>query len=96
MRVFAKRRILEFIKEHADSECSLTVWYKIMTKSDLSSFEDLKKTFGSADKVKDVVIFNISGNKYRLIAHVTYKQKHVYIRHILTHSEYDKYAFNGG
>ena len=50
---------------------------------------EIKKVFASADKAGKFTVFNISGNKYRLIAAIHYNRKKVYIRHVLTHAEYD-------
>ncbi len=61
-----------------------------MDKTNYSSFTDLRKTFPSADKVKNLTAFNIGGNKVRLIAAIHYNTKCVYIRYVLTHAEYDK------
>lgn len=90
MRVITKRRIIEFYSLHRDSENSLNSWYKIISKSDFGSFNDLRKSFPSADLVNNLTVFNICGNKYRLIAAIHYNKQMVYIRDILTHKEYDK------
>ncbi len=90
MRVITKRRITEFNEKYPDSKNSLETWYKIVRKTDFNSFSDVRKVFNSSDKVDKFTVFNISGNKYRLIAAIHYNSKMVYIRHILTHKEYDK------
>lgn len=90
MKVISKARILEFSKEHPDSEGALTVWYAIISKTVYESFPDLRKTFPSADLVRNLTVFNIGGNKYRLIAAIHYNRKMIFIRNILTHSEYNK------
>jgi mRNA interferase HigB len=51
---------------------------------------EMKKTFGSADYVRPYTVFNISGNKYRLVALVDYEVQTVSIEHVLTHEEYDE------
>lgn len=53
------------------------------------NFIELRQIFPSADQVENLTVFNISGNKYRLIALVDYTYQKVFIRHILTHAEYD-------
>jgi len=58
--------------------------------TDFASFSELKKTFSGVDHVGRFIIFDIGGNKVRLIAYVVYGKKRIYIRHILTHKEYDK------
>ncbi len=90
MRIISKRRIAEFYKIHPDSRNSLHAWYIIISKTDFTTFSDLRKTFPNADLVNNLTVFNIGGNKYRLIAAIHYNKKILYIRHILMHKEYDK------
>jgi mRNA interferase HigB len=61
-----------------------------MTTTDFGSFAELRETFPSADMVGDLTVFNIGGNKYRLIASIHFKRHKVYVRHVLTHAEYDQ------
>lgn len=61
-----------------------------MRKTDYASFVALRVTFPSADQVDRFTVFNIGGNKFRLIAAIHYNRKKVYIRHVLTHAEYDR------
>ena len=60
--------------------------------SDLAP-QDLRRTFGTADFVEDLTVFNVGGNKYRVIAFVHYRRRAVYIKDVLTHREYDKGAW---
>ncbi|MBI3546508.1 MAG: type II toxin-antitoxin system HigB family toxin [Gammaproteobacteria bacterium] len=60
-----------------------------MSKTDFGSFVELKRSFGSVDKVGKFTVFDIGGNKFRLIAAMHYNRKKVYIRHVLTHVEYE-------
>ena len=90
MHVITRKRILEFSALHPDSRGPLTAWYAIVDKTDFRSFPELRRTFPSADKVGNKVVFNIGGNKYRLIAAVHFNRGKLYIRHILSHIEYDK------
>jgi mRNA interferase HigB len=93
MHIITHRRIREFAAIHPPSHGPLGAWYKIMAASDFGSFAELRQVFPSADKVKDKIIFNIAGNKYRLIAAIHFNRSKVYIRHILTHAEYDRGAW---
>ena len=68
----------------------MSAWYKIERNTDFSSFDDLRKTFSSADRVHNLTVFDIGGNKYRLIAAIHYNRTKVYIRSVMTHKEYDK------
>lgn len=65
-------------------------WFAIIRKTDYASFAALRTTFPSADHVDQFTVFNIGGNKFRLIAAIHYNRKKVYIRHVLTHAEYDR------
>lgn len=64
-----------------------------MTQSAFESFAELRMTFPSADLVGDLVVFNIGGNKYRLIVSFHFNRGKVYVRHVLTHGEYDRGAW---
>ena len=90
MDVFDLHLIDEFIFQYPNSRASLDVWLRTMQQSKFKHFNDLKQAFGSADYVKPHTIFNISGNKYRLISVITYSVGTTKIKHILTHAEYDK------
>ena len=90
MHIITRKRIQEFIKLHPDSQSSLESWYRIVKQTDYDSFAELRQHFASADYVDGFVVFNISGNKYRLITAIHFNRQKVYIRAILTHPEYDK------
>jgi len=90
MHIITRRRVLEFGKQHPDAEEPLDRWYRIVKRTSFESFSDLRKTFPSTDQVGKLTVFNIGGNKYRLIAFTVYEKKRIYIREILTHKEYDK------
>ncbi len=90
MRIITRKRLSEFGKKYPDSVEPLDRWYRIVKHSNYNSFSELRKTFPQADQVGKIIVFNISGNKYRLIAYVNFSTKRIYIRHILTHPEYDK------
>jgi len=80
MHIITRKRIQEFITKYPDSESSLKNWYRIVKRAEYNSFSDLKQHFRSADYVDGFVVFNISGNKYRLIAAIHFNRKKVYIR----------------
>ena len=82
--------IAKFTKKHARSRSSLNTWYEVTLKAIWKNYDDVKKTFGSADIYGDCVIFDIGGNNYRLIANVNYESEQVYVSAVLTHAEYDK------
>ena len=75
---------------YPDAERPLQVWYQTMERENFSDFNNLRETFASADYVDGLTVFNIGGNKYRLIASIHYNRRKVYIRNVLTHAEYDR------
>jgi len=67
---------------------ALESWYRIVKRTDFNSFNELRQTFPSADIVGNLTVFNIGGNKARLIAAIHCNTHGIYIRHILNHKEY--------
>ena len=90
MRIITRKRILNFVEKHNRAKKPLDVWYRIVKKTVFKNFDDLRKTYPSADLVGKFTVFNIGGNKYRLIAYIVYEAKKVFIHKILTHNDYDK------
>ncbi len=93
MHVITRKRLLEFAKKHPDCSTALESWYRIVKRTEFNSFNELRQTFPSADQVGNLTVFNIGGNKARLIAAIHYNTQRIYIRHILTHKEYDRGAW---
>jgi mRNA interferase HigB len=94
MRVVVAGKVLrEFVKQHADAETPLKSWRKLAENGDFRNLAELKKTFGSVDMVpvkkRDFYVFNIGGNKYRLVAALHFNTQMLFVRHVLTHAEYD-------
>ena len=96
MHIITRKRIQELIAKYPDSESFLENWYRIVKHAEYNSFNELSQHFRSADYVDGFVVFNISGNKYRLIAVIHFNRKKIYIREILTHQEYDKGKWKRG
>lgn len=90
VRVISRKRLREFADRHPEAAGPLGAWYRIMTHMDFASFGALRRAFGSADKVGPLTVFNISGNRYRLVAAIHYNRRRVYVRQVLTHGEYEK------
>lgn len=93
MHIISRKALRTFWEKHPDSESSLRRWFTAMNTLNFRSFQELRTVFPSADKVGDLIVFNISGNKYRLIASIHFNRGKVYVRHILTHKAYDKGAW---
>lgn len=90
MHIITRKRLLDFAKKHPDTATPPDTWYRIVKQSKITSFSKLREIFPSADKVDNLTVFNIGGNKIRLIAAIHYNTQCLYIRHVLTHKEYDK------
>jgi len=90
MHIISRKRLREFWEDYPDSETSLQRWYRIVSRTSFASLQELRHVFPSADQVGDLVVFNIGGNKYRLIASVHFNRQKVYVRRVLTHAEYDR------
>ena len=91
MHIITKRELKAFYIQHPDAKNHLLRWFRILSKTDFANVSELRSSFSnSVDSVGNKTVFNIGGNKYRLIASIHFNRKKVYIRRILTHVEYDK------
>ncbi len=90
MRIITKRRLTDFYTIHADAKKNLLTWAKTIRTATWQNLVELREAFPSADLVSNFTVFNIGGNKYRLIVYIDYENQIIFIRHILTHAEYDK------
>jgi mRNA interferase HigB len=97
MRIISRARIRKYWEKHPETENTLKKWYKVVENASWSCFSDVRKTFRSTDWVrvnnKEICVFNIGGNTIRLIAAIHFNVQTVYIRAVLTHSEYDKQSW---
>jgi len=89
MNVISFKRIREFSSTHRNAEASLRAWYTTAKKSNWQNLAELKMTYPSADLVGRYTVFNIKGNKYRLIARIVYRSQTIFIVVVLSHDEYD-------
>ena len=95
MRVIAKRTLRDFWSNNPDSEQQLLAWYREASKVNWESPNEIKTKYASASILKNSrVVFNICGNKYRLITEINFLRKWVFIRYIGTHKDYDKIDAN--
>ncbi len=90
MRVISKKPLREFWESYPDSEDQLKAWHSEAKDAEWHTPADVKAKYGAASILKDSrVVFNICGNKYRLIVKVNYQYEVIYIRFIGTHKQYD-------
>jgi mRNA interferase HigB len=90
VHIISRKQLNEFVDKHSEAKPSLAHWYRLAKRLNFSNFTDLQQTFPSADQVGKLTVFNIGGNKIRLIAAIHYNRKKIYIRAVLTHAEYDE------
>lgn len=90
MHVISRKRLKEAAGRHPELEAALDAWFRIAKKTSWQNLLDVRKTFATADAVDKWTVFNIKGNKYRLITEINYQYQRLYIRHVLTHAEYDQ------
>ena len=89
MHVISYKRIRQFSSVYPDSKASLDAWFKVTGKAIWGNLAELKAVYPSADLVGRFVVFNVAGNKYRLIARIVYRSRTLFIIAIMTHAEYD-------
>lgn len=90
MHIITRKRLNEFALKYPETESALARWYQIVKLNNFNSFVELRKEFPTADQVNNLTVFNIGGNKVRLIAAIHYNRQKIYIRAVLTHKEYDQ------
>ncbi|HEX9652562.1 MAG TPA: type II toxin-antitoxin system HigB family toxin [bacterium] len=91
MRIISRKALREFWEIHPDAQQPLQAWYHDAKKADWKTPAQIKNVYRSASFVgKNRVVFNIKGNRYRLVVAVDYHSRIIFIRFIGTHSEYDK------
>ncbi len=95
MRVISLKPLREFWEKHPDAEAPLRHWYRVALAAEWESLQDARQDFPHADGVRmaggdTLTVFNIAGNKYRLIARIRYDYRLLNVRQVLTHAEYDR------
>ena len=90
MHVITRKRLNEFAEKYPQTRTALASWFDLVRKNDFSSLANLKSMFPTVDQVGKLTVFNVGGNKVRLIAAIHYNRKRIYIRSVLTHEEYDR------
>lgn len=91
MHIITQSRLREFARHHHDAETPLRAWETIIRAKKYRTPHEIRADFASADFLGDGrTVFNIGGNKYRIVAKILYRRGQVLIRHVLTHKEYDR------
>ncbi|MBD3768117.1 MAG: type II toxin-antitoxin system HigB family toxin [Gammaproteobacteria bacterium] len=90
MKIISNSALWAFAADHPQAEAPLQGWRWVIEKNQLANWAELKAAFNAVDKVGELVVFDIGGNKYRLIAYIRFEKQIVYIKAVLTHWDYDK------
>ena len=93
MHVVSHKAIRLFCEEHADARNAMDRWYRVAKRAIWASFAEVRQSFNTADFVAPFVVFDIGGNKYRLIAEINFSRRVLFIHRIMTHQEYLKGAW---
>ena len=96
MHVISRKALREFASVHPDSEAPLDAWYRIAKKAEWENLVQVREVYPHADPVGECTVFNIRGNRYRLICGIDYEGQVIYIRHVLTHKDYDRGGWKSG
>lgn len=91
MHIITRTRLTEFGRKHADASQQLRDWVQVVSRKRYGEHLDVRTDFPTADFIgRRKVVFNICGNAYRLVVDMRYDLGRVYIRHVVTHAEYDR------
>lgn len=96
MHLISRKKLREFWNIHSDSAGPLQSWSKVVEHAQWLNFSDVRRIYAGADQVGRFTVFNIGGNKYRLIAVIHFNRRKLYVRHVLTHKEYDNGNWKNG
>ena len=90
MHIISLKPLREFWRQHPDAELALRRWFNTVERSKWTRFADVRAVFPAADQVEHRFVFNVGGNKWRIVAAIHFNTGKVYVRHVLTHADYDK------
>lgn len=91
MRIISRKTLREFWEREAAAQQALEAWYHEAKRADWTTSADVKAKYGTASIISaERVVFNICGNKYRLVVRINYEYRIIYIRFVGTHRDYDR------
>jgi len=93
MRIISNSALRAFAALHRQADEPLQGWRRVIEKNRFDHWAELKAAFNTIDKVGELTVFDIGGNKYRLIAYIRFEKQILYIKAVLTHRDYDKGAW---
>lgn len=90
MHIISRKPLQEFCQIHADSCEALYDWVQTASKAKWTNLIEVQTVYPKAEAVSNFTVFNIKGNKYRLITSINYEKQVIYIKYVVTHANYDK------
>ncbi len=90
MRIVSERRVKEFGEKYPDAALALANWKRAVRAANWANQADVKAQFHDSDLVGEKTVFNVANNRYRLVAFISFRTQILYVKHILSHKEYDK------
>lgn len=91
MRVISNKALKDFADRNLEASAPLQAWRKIIEKGSYPHFASLRATFNSVDRAGDYYVFDISGNKFRIVTAIHFATQCLYVRHVFTHVQYDRW-----
>jgi mRNA interferase HigB len=92
MRVISNKALVDFASLHPGAEDPLQAWRKLLESADIANYAGLRALMNSVDKAGDFFVFDVGGNKYRIVAAVHFNRGLLYVRHVFTHAQYDRWS----
>ena len=91
MRVISNKALIDFAAAFPAALEPLQIWRRILEASELRNFAELRRCFNTVDRVGDFYVFDVGGNKYRVVTAIHFNRQMVYVRHVYTHAQYDRW-----
>lgn len=91
MRVVSNKALVDFAALHPDAGAPLQAWRKLVESAAIANFAGLRALVNSVDKAGDFFVFDVGGNKYRVVAAIHFDRGLLYVRHVFTHAQYDRW-----
>lgn len=92
MRLISNSALVAFASKHTAAEKPLQAWRRIIESRPFRNFAELKATLNSVDRVSQFYVFDVGGNKFRIVAAIHFDKQRLYVRHVFTHKEYDTWT----
>jgi mRNA interferase HigB len=91
MRVLSRARLRAFERRHPDATAPIASWWTMMRRKTYRTPHEVRRDFPSADFLgRGLTVFDLGGNRFRLVAHIRYDLELVFVKHVVTHAEYDR------